>query len=260
MDPQQPRRRGRGDVRDREPRPRRRHLQARRRRPHARRLSLRLPPAALHVPREVAHATTSASTARAITGRSRPVSFRSSRSRAQDEPLERARTVDVHASPRRWRSSSACAPPARPIVFTNGVFDLLHPGHVRYLQQARALGDALIVGVNSDRSVRGNKGPDRPITPEAERAEILAALACVDARRRSSTRTRRTSSSPRSSRTFWSKAPTGPKTPSSAATSSRPAAAGSSGSPIEAGLFDERDHRKDQTQDPATRLSSTDSR
>ena len=67
------------------------------------------------------------------------------------------------------------------IVFTNGVFDLLHPGHVRYLQHARTLGDALIVGINSDRSVRAVKGPDRPITPEAERAEILAALACVDA-------------------------------------------------------------------------------
>jgi rfaE bifunctional protein nucleotidyltransferase chain/domain len=67
------------------------------------------------------------------------------------------------------------------VVFTNGVFDLLHPGHLRYLQQARALGDALIVGVNSDRSVRAIKGPLRPITPEAERAEILAALAPVDA-------------------------------------------------------------------------------
>src|SRR3989442_9920784 len=67
------------------------------------------------------------------------------------------------------------------IVFTNGVFDLLHPGHVRYLQHARALGDALIVGVNSDRSVRANKGPSRPITPEGERAEVLGALACVDA-------------------------------------------------------------------------------
>jgi D-glycero-beta-D-manno-heptose 1-phosphate adenylyltransferase len=67
------------------------------------------------------------------------------------------------------------------IVFTNGVFDLLHPGHVRYLQQARMLGDALIVGVNSDRSVRANKGPSRPFTPEDERAEVLAALACVDA-------------------------------------------------------------------------------
>jgi D-beta-D-heptose 7-phosphate kinase/D-beta-D-heptose 1-phosphate adenosyltransferase len=69
----------------------------------------------------------------------------------------------------------------RTVVFTNGVFDLLHPGHVRYLQAARAEGNALIVGVNSDRSVRANKGPSRPITPEAERAEILAALACVDA-------------------------------------------------------------------------------
>ena len=66
------------------------------------------------------------------------------------------------------------------IVFTNGVFDLLHPGHVRYLQHARALGDALIVGVNSDRSVRANKGPSRPITPEDERAEVLGALTCVD--------------------------------------------------------------------------------
>jgi D-glycero-beta-D-manno-heptose 1-phosphate adenylyltransferase len=67
------------------------------------------------------------------------------------------------------------------IVFTNGVFDLLHPGHLRYLQHARALGDALIVGINSDRSVGTNKGAGRPITPEAERAEIVAALSCVDA-------------------------------------------------------------------------------
>lgn len=69
----------------------------------------------------------------------------------------------------------------RRVVFTNGVFDLLHPGHVRYLQAARAEGDALIVAINSDRSVRGNKGPGRPVTPERERAERLAALACVDA-------------------------------------------------------------------------------
>src|SRR5204862_4341005 len=66
------------------------------------------------------------------------------------------------------------------IVFTNGVCDLLHVGHLRYLQQARALGDALVVGVNSDRSVRANKGPSRPVTPQDERAEILAALDCVD--------------------------------------------------------------------------------
>lgn len=67
------------------------------------------------------------------------------------------------------------------VVFTNGVFDLLHPGHVRYLQQARALGDALIVAINSDRSVRANKGPERPVNPERERAEVLGALDCVDA-------------------------------------------------------------------------------
>jgi len=67
------------------------------------------------------------------------------------------------------------------IVFTNGVFDLLHPGHLRYLQQARALGDVLIVGVNSDRSARANKEAGRPITPQSERAEIVAALADVDA-------------------------------------------------------------------------------
>ena len=69
----------------------------------------------------------------------------------------------------------------RRIVFTNGVFDILHPGHVRYLQAARRHGDLLIVGLNSDASVRRNKGPSRPINPQNERAEVLAALACVDA-------------------------------------------------------------------------------
>lgn len=68
------------------------------------------------------------------------------------------------------------------IVFTNGVFDILHPGHVRYLKDARALGDVLIVGVNSDRSARAQgKAPDRPINTEQERCEVLAALASVDA-------------------------------------------------------------------------------
>jgi len=66
------------------------------------------------------------------------------------------------------------------VVFTNGVFDLLHRGHVEYLEEARALGDRLVVGVNSDASVRRIKGPERPLVPGAERAEILAALACVD--------------------------------------------------------------------------------
>jgi len=69
----------------------------------------------------------------------------------------------------------------RVVVFTNGVFDLLHPGHVRYLQAARALGDALIVGLNADASVRRNKGSGRPINPQEERTEILEALECVDA-------------------------------------------------------------------------------
>lgn len=67
------------------------------------------------------------------------------------------------------------------IVFTNGCFDLMHIGHTRYLQAAKTLGDVLVVGVNSDASVRRlEKAPDRPIVPEAQRAEVLAALACVD--------------------------------------------------------------------------------
>lgn len=66
------------------------------------------------------------------------------------------------------------------VVFTNGCFDLLHPGHVRYLAAARTLGDALIVALNSDRSVRELKGPTRPILTEAERVEVISALASVD--------------------------------------------------------------------------------
>ncbi len=66
------------------------------------------------------------------------------------------------------------------IIFTNGCFDLLHIGHVRYLEKAKTLGDILIVGVNSDTSVRKLKGPKRPILPEEERAEILSGLGCVD--------------------------------------------------------------------------------
>ena len=67
------------------------------------------------------------------------------------------------------------------VVFTNGVFDLLHPGHVRYLQAAAREGDILIVGINSDQSTHVNKGSTRPVVTEGERAEVLAALACVDA-------------------------------------------------------------------------------
>jgi len=69
----------------------------------------------------------------------------------------------------------------RRVVFTNGCFDLLHPGHVQTLETARALGDILIVGINSDASVRALKGAGRPILPEQERAEILASFECVDA-------------------------------------------------------------------------------
>ena len=68
----------------------------------------------------------------------------------------------------------------RKLVFTNGCFDLLHVGHVRYLQQARALGDALVVAVNADASVRALKGSTRPVNGEEDRAEVLAALGCVD--------------------------------------------------------------------------------
>lgn len=67
------------------------------------------------------------------------------------------------------------------VVFTNGCFDLLHPGHLKSLEKARALGDFLIVGLNSDESVRTLKGPGRPVIPAEERAEILASLECVDA-------------------------------------------------------------------------------
>src|SRR3954462_11898410 len=67
------------------------------------------------------------------------------------------------------------------IVFTNGVFDILHPGHLRYLQAARRHGDVPIVSLKADASVRRNKGPQRPVNPQAERAEVLEALDCVDA-------------------------------------------------------------------------------
>ncbi len=76
---------------------------------------------------------------------------------------------------REWKDNG------KRVVFTNGCFDLLHPGHVRLLEQARALGDALVVGLNSDSSVRRLKGDSRPLLAEAGRAEILAALECVDA-------------------------------------------------------------------------------
>jgi rfaE bifunctional protein nucleotidyltransferase chain/domain len=83
--------------------------------------------------------------------------------------VSRDHTVEVRA-----------AYPGRVLVFTNGCFDVLHVGHVRYLAAARRLGDALVVGLNGDGSVRALKGPTRPVNPEAARAEVLAALEAVD--------------------------------------------------------------------------------
>ena len=83
-------------------------------------------------------------------------------------------------APAQFASLAAWRAAGERIVFTNGVFDLLHHGHVEYLEEARVLGDRLVVGVNSDASVRRLKGPARPLIPEDERAELLAALESVD--------------------------------------------------------------------------------
>jgi D-glycero-beta-D-manno-heptose 1-phosphate adenylyltransferase len=92
--------------------------------------------------------------------------------RAADKVLSRTAIAEAIATQRAQRT---------PVVFTNGVFDLLHVGHVRYLEFARGLGATLVVGVNSDASVRSlDKGAGRPIVPAAERAEVVAALECVD--------------------------------------------------------------------------------
>jgi D-glycero-beta-D-manno-heptose 1-phosphate adenylyltransferase len=95
--------------------------------------------------------------------------------------IDRGDTARVMSRSDAARFVAAERRAGRRIVFTNGVFDLLHPGHVRYLQEARALGDLLIVGLNADESVRRNKGANRPINPQEERAEVLSALASVDA-------------------------------------------------------------------------------
>ncbi|HEU4383310.1 MAG TPA: adenylyltransferase/cytidyltransferase family protein [Anaeromyxobacteraceae bacterium] len=78
----------------------------------------------------------------------------------------------------RLREAARAA--GRSLALANGIFDLFHVGHLRYLEGAKALADELVVAVNTDRSARENKGPGRPVVPEAERAEIVAALACVD--------------------------------------------------------------------------------
>jgi len=89
----------------------------------------------------------------------------------------KAKIIDLEELPERAKELRAAG---KKLVATNGCFDLLHPGHVRYLQAARALGDALAVGLNSDLSVRELKGPGRPINNEKDRAEVLAALESVD--------------------------------------------------------------------------------
>ena len=91
--------------------------------------------------------------------------------RSRDKVLSRRAAAQALARARRR---------GKRVVFTNGCFDLLHVGHVRSLEQARGLGDRLVVAVNSDASVRRLKGPTRPLVPARQRAEVLAALACVD--------------------------------------------------------------------------------
>ena len=90
--------------------------------------------------------------------------------RPEDRILDRERLLELHGRPRRGT-----------LVFTNGVFDILHRGHVEYLYAARALGDALVVAVNTDESVRRLKGPTRPTVPLSDRLYVLAGLGCVDA-------------------------------------------------------------------------------
>jgi rfaE bifunctional protein nucleotidyltransferase chain/domain len=90
--------------------------------------------------------------------------------RPEKKLLTRAALVERYGAPRTGR-----------VVFTNGVFDLLHRGHVEYLTEARSLGDTLVVGINSDASTRRLKGPGRPVNSEIDRAIVLAALECVDA-------------------------------------------------------------------------------
>jgi rfaE bifunctional protein nucleotidyltransferase chain/domain len=87
---------------------------------------------------------------------------------------KRVRQADLPAIGARARRAG------KTVALANGIFDLFHVGHLRYLEGARALADVLVVAVNSDASTRRNKGPGRPVVPEAERAEIIAALACVD--------------------------------------------------------------------------------
>lgn len=97
---------------------------------------------------------------------------RSFRMRSARDKIQRREAARLQVQ--AWKRSGC------KVVFTNGCFDLLHPGHVQYLEKARSLGDRLVVAVNDDASVRRIKGPDRPIVPAEERAEVLGALAAVD--------------------------------------------------------------------------------
>ena len=94
--------------------------------------------------------------------------------------MRRMPSAKSRSAPELAAEAATLARQGKRLVFTNGCFDLLHVGHVRYLQAARALGDALVVAVNGDASVRALKGPSRPINAQDDRAEVLAALGCVD--------------------------------------------------------------------------------
>ena len=101
--------------------------------------------------------------------------------RGASNPVRRPGSTKVVTLEQMAALAAAYRREGKTVVFTNGCFDLLHVGHVTYLEQAATLGDVLVVAVNSDASVRRlGKGPDRPIVPEADRAAMLAALACVD--------------------------------------------------------------------------------
>jgi rfaE bifunctional protein nucleotidyltransferase chain/domain len=108
--------------------------------------------------------------------------YRQGAPRAPENPMTTCSTshkIEDRNAAARWVKDLQAR--GQKVVFTNGCFDLLHPGHVAYLEAARSLGDALIIGVNTDASAaRLAKGPGRPFTPEADRARVLAALACVD--------------------------------------------------------------------------------
>ena len=101
----------------------------------------------------------------------------SARAKICGRAMSSDKIISLEELPRQARDLRAAG---KKIVATNGCFDLLHVGHVRYLTAARALGDSLIVGVNADESVRSLKGPGRPVNNQTDRAEIVAALACVD--------------------------------------------------------------------------------